>query len=249
MKLKNNVAIVTGGANGIGKAIALEFAKQGAKVVICDIDKVAGKEVVNQIERLGYKAIFVKADVTKKNDVQRTIKRTIKDFEKIDVLINNAGIFIQEKISKIKEEEWDNLINTNLKGMYLFISCIAEHMIEHKRGKIISIGSIFGEVGYNNTSVYSAANGGIISLTKAVALELAPYRINVNIVSPGIIATKMNEDVLTNPELKKKIISNIPLERIGIPEEIADAVVFLASNRSDFITGHNLIVDGGWTIH
>lgn len=249
MKLINNVAIITGAANGIGKATALEFAKQGAKVVICDIDAKKGKYLNNQIKHLGYISIFIKADVRKKEDIERVIRKTLKEFKKIDILVNNAGIYIQKEIFKITETEWDKVINNNLKGMYLLVSKISKQMIKKKKGKIISIGSIFGKVGYGNMTLYSTVNGGIISFTKSLAIELAPYKINVNVVSPGIIATKMNEELLTNLKIKKELLSNIPLERIGLPEEVADSIVFLASNKSNFITGHNLIVDGGWTVH
>lgn len=249
MKLKGKVAIITGASHGIGKATALEFIKQGAKVVLCDIDIIYGKRVVEQIKHLGYNAVFLKCDVTKRKDIQKIVDKTIETYGKIDVLVNSAGLFIQKPIEEVKESDCNKIIDTNLKGIIYFISKVTEHMKQQKSGKIISIASIFGEVGFNKTSLYSAASGGIINLTRSLALELAKYKINVNVVSPGIVATQMLDQILVDKKQKKEIISDIPLERIGTPEEVADSIVFLASNKSDFITGHNLVVDGGWLSH
>jgi len=247
--LKNKIAIVTGGANGIGRAICLEFVKQGAKVVLCDIDSKAGKEVEKQIKHLGYEAFFLKCDVRKEEDVLKVINYTKKKYNQIDILVNNAGVFLEKKISQISKEEWDNVIETNLRGVFFFISSVSKHMIENKSGKIISISSIFGEVGFKNTSVYCASSGAIINMTRELVLELSPHKININVVSSGVVVTEMIGSLLSDPAKKKEILSNIPLERIGTCEEVADAVTFLASNRASFITGHNLVVDGGWLAH
>lgn len=249
MRLKNKIAIVTGGSNGIGRAVCLEFARQGAKVVFCDIDEKNGKELLKQIKSLGYEAMFLKCDVREEKDVLRVISKTIKKYKRIDILVNNAGIFLEKKISDISRQEWDNLLNINLRGVFLFTSKVSKYMVEKKSGKIISISSIFGEVGFVDTSAYSAASGAIVNLTRELALELSPHKINVNAVSSGVVATEMIGSLLSCPNKKKKILSNIPLERVGTCEEVSDAVVFLASNNSDFITGHNLVVDGGWLSH
>jgi NAD(P)-dependent dehydrogenase (short-subunit alcohol dehydrogenase family) len=249
MKLKGKVTIITGASHGIGKATSLEFVKQGAKVVLCDIDVVEGKRVVEQIKHLGHEAVFLKCDVTKRNDIQKIVDKTIEVYGKIDVLLNCAGLFIQKPIESIKQGDCNQIIDTNLKGIIYFVSKVTEHMKQQKKGKIVSVASVFGEVGFDNASLYSASSGGIINLTRSLALELVKYKINVNVVSPGIVATHMLDDVLVNKKKRKNLLSNIPLNRIGTPEEIVDAIVFLASNKSDFITGHNLVVDGGWLSH
>ena len=249
MKLKNKIAIITGAARGIGKAVALEFAKEGAKVIISDVNVKESKELVKQIENLGSEAVFQKCDVTKKRDIQNLINKTIRKFQKIDILVNCARVFLEKSITEIDEKEWDKLIDTNLKGNFMCIKNVSEHMKKNKKGKIISISSIAGEVGLINSSIYSAANGGIINLTKELAIELSPYKININVVSPGIISVDMMEDQLKSKKVRKELMSNIPLGRMGTPQEVADAVVFLASSNSNFITGHNLVVDGGWLCH
>ncbi len=245
-KLKNKISIITGSANGIGKSIALEFAKQGSKVVVCDIDLIKAKEVSKQIKHLGGDSIAIKCDVSNKNDVRKVVKKTIKEFERIDILVNNAGISMMKPINETSEEEWENIININLKSVFLFSKEVSSTMIKQKKGKIININSIGGEVGILNASAYCSSKGGVVNLTKELAIELSPHNINVNGIAPGIITTKMSEEMLNDEKTRKELLSNIPLNRFGTPEEIADAAVFLASKDSDFISGHNLAVDGGF---
>lgn len=246
MKLKNKIAIITGSAGKMGKAIALEFAKQGAKIVICDINSKECREIAKQINHLGSEAISMKCDVTKKSDVKKVVSKTIKKFKAIDILVNNAGKTLTSPITKIREKEWNDIIDTNLKGVFLFSREVSNHMVKKKKGKIININSVAGEVGFLNSSAYCASKGGVVNLTKELAIELSPNNINVNGIAPGIIPTNRTEKMLKNEKKKKELLSNIPLNKFGTPENIADAAVFLASNDSNFITGHNLAVDGGW---
>jgi NAD(P)-dependent dehydrogenase (short-subunit alcohol dehydrogenase family) len=246
MSIKNKVVIITGSASGIGEATALEMARQKAKIVIVDINLKALKKVKEKITHIGAEVISIKADVTKEKEVIKVIKKTKKKFGKIDILVNNAGSLL---LKTINEEEWEKIIKTNLTGVYLFVKNVSENMKKNKKGKIINITSTAGIVNLSNSSAHAAANGGVINLTRQMAVELSPYKINVNSVSPGIIATPLTKELLDNPETKKEVLLNIPLERIGTPEEVADAILFLASNKSNFITGYNLIIDGGWIIH
>jgi 3-oxoacyl-[acyl-carrier protein] reductase len=249
MKLKNKVAIITGAGQGIGKAIALEFAQNGAKLVLLDINLKNLKELANQVKHLNTEVLAIKCDVTKENQIVNAVKKVIKKHKQIDILVNNAGIFTQKPLINVNTKDWDKQINTNLRGTFLTIKNVAKYMIKQKKGKIISLSSIAGKVGLTNSSVYSAANGGIINLTKQMAGELSPHNININTVSPGIIITKMTEKLLNDKNIKRDLLSNIPMNRFGTAEEVADAVLFLASNDANFITGHNLVVDGGWLTH
>ncbi len=249
MKLRSRVAIITGAGGGIGRAIAIEYAREHARLVLLDVDSKATKELVTQIEHFGGEAIFIKCDVTKERQVKRSIKKVLDTFGKIDILVNNAGLFLKEPLERTSEAEWDSIINTNLKGAFFFTKHVAEHMRNVHYGKIITVSSIAGKAGLVNTSAFSAANGGIVNLTRVLTLELSPFKINVNAISPGMVVTKMMENVLQDDKLKESLVNSIPMRRFGTPEEIADAAVFLASGDSDFITGHNLVVDGGWKTH
>ncbi len=249
MSLKNKTVLITGAAKGIGRAAALEFAKAGSKVIIADIDNEKSKELETQIKNLKKECYYIYCDVTKEKDVKKLIRQTKRKYERIDILVNNAAVLLRKPINEIQEKEWDKIINTKIKGLYNFVKNISEDMKDNRDGKIISIASIAGIIGLQNSSAHSVANGGIINLTKQLATELSPYKINVNSVSPGIIATDMTKELLTDKKIKERLLSNIPLNRIGTPEEVADAILFLASEDSNFITGHNLVVDGGWLTH
>jgi 3-oxoacyl-[acyl-carrier protein] reductase len=247
--MKDKVVIITGAANGIGKATALEMARKKAKVVLVDIDNKSLKKVHEQITHLGRESMAINADVTKEKKVIEVIQKTIKKYKRIDVLVNNAGSMLLKTIDELEEQEWENIIKTNLKGVYLFVKNTAKHMKGNKKGKIVNVASTAGIIGLKNSSAHAAANGGIISLTRQLAIELSPYNINVNVVSPGIIATSLTKEMLDKPKTKEELLSHIPMNRAGTPEEVAEAIIFLASKRSNFITGHNLIVDGGWLTH
>lgn len=252
-RLKNKVALITGGSSGIGRAIALLFAKEGAKVSILDIDKEKGVETENLIKKDGKEAIFIQADVSKENDVKNAIILTIKKFNKLDILCNNAGISYSCPLTEMDEKDWDKVLNINLKGVFICSKYAIPEMIKTGNGSIINIASVAGLVGLANESAYCASKGGIISLTKAMALELAPYKIRVNCICPGSTLTPMFERILLstgNYEMAlKKNIERIPLGRIGNPEDIAYAALYLASEESSYVTGAILVVDGGWTCY
>lgn len=249
MELRNKVAVITGAARGIGKAIALEFAKEGAKIVLCDVDIDTCEVVCDDLKDLGYDAISVECDVSNRKDVLNLVKKTINKFQKIDVLINCASEDLVKPFFEMEEDDWDKVINTNLKGVFLTSLYIGKKMAEQKKGKIISISSIAGKVGLAYTSSFSASKAGVINLTKELALELSEHKINVNTIISGVLPTNIMDSILENKSTKKELLDNIPLKRIGKPEDIAKAAVFLASEKSNYITGHNLVVDGGWLCH
>jgi NAD(P)-dependent dehydrogenase (short-subunit alcohol dehydrogenase family) len=245
-KLKNKIAIVTGSKRGIGRSIALELAKEGAKIVVSDIDLKECQDVCDEIIALGSDAIAVKCDVSRKEDVDAMVEKTIRKFKKIDILVNNAGVVVMKPFVEMTEKDWDFTMDVDLKGVFLCSNAVAKQMMKQKSGKIVSIASIAGKVGFMNTSAYCASKGGVINFTRELAIELSPYNINVNAVAPGIILTKMTEDMLKDKQMKEGLLANIPLGRIGNPEDIGKAVVFLASEDSSYVTGHTLVVDGGW---
>ena len=247
MKLKNKVAIITGSDRGIGFGTAQEMAKEGANIVICspnlkDCEK-AGKTLAKKYKT---KTLAVKCDVSSKNDVENLINQTIKKFKRIDILVNNAGVVRFAPLWKKTEEDWDFTLDINLKGVFLCTQAAAKQMIKQKSGKIISTASIAGFVGFENISDYCASKGGIVTMTKEFALELAPYNINVNAIAPGIIKTKMTEGMLKDKKTRAGLLAQTPLGRVGLPADIGKAAVFLASADSNFVTGHTLVVDGGW---
>jgi 3-oxoacyl-[acyl-carrier protein] reductase len=247
MKLKGKVALITGAGRGIGKAIALEFAKEGADIVI-NYSKSAedAKKVKNEIEKIGSKAIAINADVSNGKEVNEMVGKILSQFKKIDILVNNAGIISASPLQKLTEEDWDKIMNVNLKGVFLCSKAVSEIMTKQKGGKIVNISSIYGSIfGGEYVMHYCASKAGVANLTKSLAQSLAPY-VQVNSISPGNIDTEMTRRA--GDDFIKKVIEKTPLKRLGKPEEIAKAAVFLSSNDSDFITGQNLVVDGGLSL-
>jgi len=244
--LKNKVAIVTGARRGIGKAIALNLAKNGAKVVVTDIDQNDCEEVVKEIEGLGEEGLALKLDVANEEEIKKVIQLTKKKFGRIDILVNNAGIFIQEELENMDTSKIDKLLSVDLRGVILCIKNVIPEMKKQKYGKIVNIASIAGFVGFDLSSIYCAAKGGVVNITRELALDLGKYKINVNAVAPGVIDTDMTKDLLADENIKTALLSKIPYGRIGEPDDIANAVAFLASNESEYITGHTMVVDGGW---
>lgn len=249
MNLKNKVAIVTGSRRGIGKAIALALAKAGANVVVSDINIDDCNKVVEEIKDINGNALAVKADVSNPEDVSKMINLTTEKFGKVDILVNNAGIYMQKSLTDVTEQDFDRILDINLKGVFLCSKAAVPEMIKQGKGKIINIASIAGQVGFANSSAYCASKGGIINMTRELALELGQYKINVNAIGPGVIETPMTKDLLEDKATKETLLANIPLNRIGKPEDIANAALFLASDNSDYITGITLFVDGGWLTH
>lgn len=248
-RLEGKVAIVTGSNRGIGKGIAIAFAKEGCKVVVSNYKKDnEGEEAVNEIKKLGSDAIFVKADVSKGNDMNGLVKKAVEKFGKLDIMVNNAGILVSGSVKELTEKDWDRQMSVNLKGAFFGTKYAVEQMVKRgKGGRIINISSIAGLVGFPGISAYCASKGGVTQLTKEVALDCAKDGITVNAINPGIIVTEMTKGMLEDKATRKNFLENTPVGRVGTPEDIGNAAVFLALDESSFITGHNLVVDGGWT--
>lgn len=248
--LNNKVAIITGAGSGIGKGIAKIFAQEKAKVVVANRRKEKGEKVVNEIKNLGGQAIFVQTDVSQWLDWVNLTKKTIEVFGKIDVLVNNAGVVNNfTPLHQTTDQDWDYILNTNLKGAFYGMKAVIPYMLKNNKGKIINIASIAGLVGFNGLSAYCASKGGIIALTREAAFEYAKNQININCIAPGVVVSEMTDDILNNEEAKKGFLMNIPLGKVGQPEDIAAGALYLASNQSDYLTGQVLVIDGGWTTH
>ena len=250
MILKNKIAIITGGANGIGRATVETMAKEGAKIVFCDTNKNQGIKNQKRLNKMGLDTYFIHADVTKESNVKNVINYTIKNFKKIDILFNNAGI--EQAVTpshKVNLRTFEKIISVNLKGVFLFCKNTLPYMMKKKSGVIVNNSSIsaFANVGGNIS--YASSKGAVMSLTRVLAIEYAPHNIRVNAVCPGVIDTPMNERNLkrakNKTELKKKWKTITPLGRVASPYELAQTVLFLSSDMSSFVTGVGLLVDGG----
>ncbi|OCR00278.1 short chain dehydrogenase [Oscillatoriales cyanobacterium USR001] len=239
------VALVTGGSSGIGKATALAFAHAGANVVIAGRRVAEGEQTVHEICERGGDAIFVKTDVSKESDVEGLINKTIEFYGRLDYACNNAGTFIMGRLFELSEEDWDRTINANLKGIWLSLKYQIPIMLQQRGGVIVNMASMSAIIGNPGVSIYSASKGGVIALTQSAAIEYATFGIRINAISPGVINTPMVNDIPT--PLLTDIQSKHPIGRLGKPEEIADAVVWLCSDKASFVTGHNLVIDGGYT--
>ena len=247
MKLKDKVAIVTGSSRGVGKAIAEAYGKAGADVVVnYSSSEKAAQDVVKTIQDSGSKAISVKADVAKKEDVKFLVQAAIDEFGRIDIIVNNAGFTRPAMMLKMEEDQWDQVVDIHLKGAFLCSQAAALHMKEQKSGKIINVTSVAGLVGTVGQINYSAAKGGVLSMTKSIARELARYNVCANVISLGIVATDMTETIRSDEKLKDIYMNRILLKRFAESDDISPAFVFLASDESNYITGQLLCVDGGY---
>lgn len=243
-QLSERIAIVTGGSRGIGRGIALEFAKRGASVVVnYHANAEAANTVVNEIESAGGKALAVQADVSKLADAERLVKTAIDHFGKLDILVNNAGTTRDNLIALMKEDDWDVVINTNLKSAWNCAKIASRAMMRKRYGRIVNITSVVGIAGNGGQTNYSASKAGLIGLTKSLARELAPRQITVNAVAPGYVYTELTANL--PPAIMEQLNKSIPLERWGTAEDVAYAVAYLASDEAAYVTGQVLSVDGG----
>ena len=244
MLLDHKVVLVTGGSRGIGRAVALACAREGANVIINYAGNAkAAQEVVEKITELGRRALAVQADVSKLEDVERLVQEALDDFGRIDVLVNNAGITRDNLIMRMKEEDWDAVLATNLKGVFLCTKAVTKGMMKQRSGRVINMTSVVGVMGNAGQANYAAAKAGVIGLTKATAKELASRGITVNAIAPGFINSEMTEVLSEN--VKEAMVKVIPLGKMGEAEDVAEATVFLASDSARYITGQVLHVDGG----
>jgi len=243
MKLKGKVALITGAAQGIGREISLAFAREGADIVVGDVNIEKAQATQREIELLGRKAMALELNVTDYKKVEEGVNKILDKFAKIDILVNNAGITKDGLLLRMKEEDWDAVISVNLKGTFNCTKAVSRVMLKAHSGKIVNIASIIGIIGNPGQANYSASKAGIIALTKTTAKELASRSINVNAVAPGFIQTDMTAKL---PEdVKQKMLAAIPLGRLGTPLDIANVCLFLASEESAYITGQTIVVDGG----
>jgi len=245
-EISGKTAVVTGSAKGIGKAIALMFAEKGANIALVDMDP-GIKEVSDEIKKMGRKTVELVYDISLTGNIDIIVKECLKNFPKIDILVNSAGVGLVDDAEKITEELWDKTMSVNLKALFLLSQAVGKEMMRQGKGKIINIASIAGPIAFEKHSAYTASKAGVIGLTKNMALEWAKYGINVNSVSPIVTLTEMGRTVWIG-ELGENMKKKIPMGRFNDPSEIAAVVLFLASDATDMITGHNVVIDGGYSI-
>ncbi len=244
MILLGKTAVITGGSRGIGRAIALKLAENGANIVVnYTNNSQKAQEVVDLIKSMGRDALAIKADISNSEDVKELAKKVESHFKNIDILINNAGITRDSLLIRMKDEDWDNVLNINLKGTYLCTKYIGKKMMKQRSGKIVNVSSVVGIMGNPGQSNYSASKAGVIGFTKSIAKEFSSRGINVNAVAPGFIETDMTSTL--SEDIKKGYSKNVPLGRLGSPQDIANLVMFLCSEESSYITGQIINVDGG----
>ena len=247
--LTGQVAIVTGASSGIGRASAVTLAKRGVKVALAARRVEKLEEIKKEIEGFGGEALVVKTDVLEKDEIQNLVQETVKAWNKIDILLNNAGIAPMKPFMDLTQEDWDKTLEVNLRSQFLCAQAVVRKMEKRKSGRIINIASVAsGQQGFGSAGAahYTASKGGVAAFTEALAVELAPFNINVNCLAPGLIATEMTDFILKDEEAKKGILTRIPKGRPGEAEEIANVVVFLASKEAEYVNGAMWVVDGGW---
>jgi glucose 1-dehydrogenase len=249
MRLKDKVALVTGASSGIGRAIALRFAAEGAHVAVNYLPRGGGEEAARAVvESLDTPGAAVAADVSKRAEVERMVSEVVENFGRLDIAVCNAGIEIKRPFLEVTDEEWERVIGVNLYGAFVVSQAAARRMVEQGGGgKLIYTSSVHEDIPFPGYASYCASKGGVRMLMRNLAIELAPHRINVNNIAPGAIATPINQAVLDDPEAKEEALSEIPWGRFGRPEEVAAVAAFLASAEADYVTGSTYYVDGGLT--
>lgn len=244
MSLAGKIALITGGSRGIGRQIAIELSKYGVNVAINYVNnKKKAQEVIDEIKENGVNGLAVKADISKEEDVLGMVDTINRELGQIDILVNNAGITKDNLIIRMKTEEWDKVIETNLKGTYLCTKAVVRGMMKKRYGKIVNVASVVGITGNSGQGNYSASKAGVIGFTKSMAKEFASRGINVNAVAPGFIETDMTK--VLKEDIKDSLLKNVPMGRLGSPEDIANVVIFLVSEKADYITGQVINIDGG----
>ncbi len=244
--LHGKVAVVIGASRGLGKGIAMALAEAGAELVPVARTGSSLDTLAQEVKGLGPRCLPLQVDVSKLSEIQRMVDRVVEAFGRIDILVNSQGTQVRKPALEMTEEDWDGLMAVNLKSVFFSCLATARQMIKQGKGKIINIASLTAVIGIANISIYGASKGGVAQLTKALAVEWAPYNINVNAILPGYYKTELTEALFKNEEKLKWLHSRIPMGRTGIPEDLAGTAVFLASEASDYITGHIIPVDGGW---
>ena len=250
MRVDGKVALITGAGSGLGQASAVALAQAGADIALTELPgkESAAQETVRLVEAVGRRALAVPLDVMRLPLIGEAAERTLKQFGRIDILVNNAGVNVPRLALEVSEEDWDRVLDVNLKGVFFVAQAVAKKaLLPQGGGKIINIASQNGVIGYHFRAAYCSSKAGVVNLTRVLALEWAQYHINVNAIGPTFLETPLTRPMFENAEFKADVLRRIPLGRIGKPEDVVGAVVYLASPAADLVTGHTLLVDGGWT--
>ena len=245
--LTGRVALVTGASRGLGRSIAVGLAEAGADLVITSRTISDVEAVAQGLTSTGRKVLPIQMEVTRGDDVEAGVSRAIKHFGKIDILVNNAGINIRKPVLELTEDDWDQTLDTNLKGCFLVAKAVGRHMVARKRGSVVNTASMMASVVHAERGAYASSKGGLVQLTRVLAVEWAAVGVRVNAICPGPFLTELNKAILDDPEKVKYFMDRLPMKRFGAPEELVGSVVFLASDASSYITGTTIYIDGGWT--